>query len=110
MCANETKVLVTEVPMFAPIIIGTAEPNDSVPEPTIPTITEVVVEEDWTRTVPRIPIASATSGFAVAVNKASDSSVPNNSKPMLNNVIDRTNRYSKSSIARILKATLSVGP
>ena len=45
MCPKDTIVLVTVVPMFAPITIGIAPASDKAPLLTIPTINEVVVEE-----------------------------------------------------------------
>lgn len=48
-------VLVTEVPMLAPIMMGMALCTVSCPAPTRPTTMEVLVEEDCTRTVAKIP-------------------------------------------------------
>ena len=47
----DTIVLVTVVPMLAPITIGTAPAKDKAPLLTIPTINEVVVDELWNKTV-----------------------------------------------------------
>ena len=55
----ETMVLVTVVPIFAPITaigIELERPNVLL---TIPTINDVVVEELWKRTVLKTPIKSA---------------------------------------------------
>jgi hypothetical protein len=43
--------------MLAPITIGTAVSTGKTPDPTSPTIVAVVTEDDWTRTVARIPAA-----------------------------------------------------
>ena len=58
-----TKVLVTEVPIFAPIIMGMAY-SGSKPTPTIVIMMLVNVEEDCMATVPRMPIISPKSGLA----------------------------------------------
>merc|ERR1712165_424579 len=55
-------MLVTLVPMFAPIIIGMAV-RTGAPADTSPTMMEVEVEEDCTRTVTRTPIINPTTGF-----------------------------------------------
>ena len=52
----ETIVFVTVVPIFAPMTIGTAPEMVSEPLLTIPTISDVVVEELWKRTVAKTPI------------------------------------------------------
>ena len=43
---SEARVLVTVVPMLAPMIIGTASSSDSDPAPTSPTIVDVVTDDD----------------------------------------------------------------
>ena len=58
-----TKVLVTEVPMLAPMIIGTAMLILTIPEPMPATMIEENVDELWTRTVPKIPIIKPITGF-----------------------------------------------
>ena len=58
----ETMVLVTEVPMLAPMIMGTAALTGT-PADTRPTMMEVEVEEDWTSTVASTPIITPTIGF-----------------------------------------------
>merc|ERR1719225_1841779 len=55
-------MLVTEVPMLAPMIIGMAVLTGA-PADTRPTIMEVEVEEDWTNTVTNTPIIKPTTGF-----------------------------------------------
>ena len=44
--ASATRVFVTVVPIFAPIINGIAVWTDIISAPTIPTITEVLVDDD----------------------------------------------------------------
>ena len=55
-------MLVTEVPMLAPMIIGMAVLTGA-PADTRPTMMEVEVEEDWTNTVTNTPIINPTTGF-----------------------------------------------
>ena len=55
-------MLVTVVPMLAPMIIGTAASTVSVPEPTSPTIVEVDTDEDCASTVARTPANNPASG------------------------------------------------
>ena len=62
-CIKETIVLVTDVPIFAPIIIGMAWRTWIKSEPTIVTTIDVDVDDDWTRTVTRTPIINPTIGF-----------------------------------------------
>ena len=57
-----TSVLVTEVPMLAPMTIGMAVSIGMVPPPTSATTREVVVDEDCTRVVARTPTKRPTSG------------------------------------------------
>jgi len=57
------RVLVTVVPMLAPMIMGTAEATPSWPDPTRPTIKAVVTDELCTRVVARIPTNSPRIGF-----------------------------------------------
>ena len=44
-CPRDTSVLVTVVPILAPMMMGMAQETSMTPEPTIPTTMEVVVEE-----------------------------------------------------------------
>lgn len=78
---SDTMVLVTDVPMLAPITMGMAcrtlitDKDRSYSlircvvttllqsDPTIVTTIEVDVDEDWTRTVTRTPIMRPTIGF-----------------------------------------------
>mmetsp|Transcript_89084 Transcript_89084/g.252574 ORF Transcript_89084/g.252574 Transcript_89084/m.252574 type:complete len:237 (+) Transcript_89084:879-1589(+) len=80
ICPMETMVLVTEVPMFAPMMTGTASWELSCPAATRPTTMEVLVEEDCTSTVPRMPIMSPTTGFGMCPNSAPASFPPSTLK------------------------------
>ena len=72
----DTIVLVTVVPMLAPITIGTAPAKDKAPLLTIPTINEVVVDELWNKTVEKIPMNRATTGLLVVLNIDSATPAP----------------------------------
>ena len=50
--------------MFWPLILGILSHNNLLPLDTIETITDVQVEELWTKTVNKIPIISPTIGLA----------------------------------------------
>ena len=77
ICPKDTSVFVTVVPIFAPSIIGTALATFRIPEPTIPTIIEVVVDELWTRLVARTPINNPTKGLEVVAIRFLAKSLPN---------------------------------
>merc|ERR1719334_378661 len=62
ICVKDTMVLVTLVPMLAPMIIGMAV-GTGTSVATRLTMIEVDVEEDWTRTVRRMPIITPTIGL-----------------------------------------------
>ena len=62
ICVKETIVLVTEVPMLAPMIIGMAVFTGTFAA-TNPTMMEVDVELDWTKTVTSTPIITPTTGL-----------------------------------------------
>mmetsp|Transcript_29292 Transcript_29292/g.66409 ORF Transcript_29292/g.66409 Transcript_29292/m.66409 type:complete len:243 (-) Transcript_29292:14-742(-) len=64
----ETMVLVTEVPMLAPMMTGMAAFTVMVSAPTRPTTIDVLVDDDWTMTVARIPVMRPARGFSTAVN------------------------------------------
>ena len=68
MCASETSVFVTVVPMLLPMIIGIAfaTGSGSVGAATMPTMIDVVTDELCTRVVARTPTISPTNGLAVA--------------------------------------------
>jgi hypothetical protein len=51
--------------MFAPIMIGMADPMSNTPPPTIPTTMEVVEDDDWITEVAKTPIKKPTNGLAV---------------------------------------------
>ena len=76
MWPSDTSVLVTVVPMFAPIAIGTASSTPSLPVATRPTMIEVDAEEDCTRIVPRMPMHRAAMGLPAAENRRSVVSSP----------------------------------
>ena len=63
----DTMVLVTVVPMLAPITICIAPAKDKAPLLTIPTINEVVVDELWNKTVENIPMNRAPKGLLVVM-------------------------------------------
>ena len=65
-----TKVLVTVVPMFAPMSIGMAVAIGRPPAHR-PTMIEVTVLEDWISAVASRPIIKATSGFEAKENSSS---------------------------------------
>ena len=67
-----TRVLVTVVPMLAPITIGIATPTGR-PPATRPTMIDVTVLDDCTRAVVRVPRSTPTKGF---VAKAKSRSAP----------------------------------
>jgi hypothetical protein len=66
MCPNETIVLVSDVPMLAPITIGIAPSKLIVPAETRATTIVVVVELDCITAVAKRPINKLTNGFDVA--------------------------------------------
>ena len=69
-----TIVLVTEVPMFDPMIIGTAVLTGT-SVATRPTMMVVEVEEDWTRTVTSTPIMTPTTGLFRRVESAKNAKI-----------------------------------
>ena len=77
-----TMVLVTEVPMLAPMTMNTAVLTESSSAPTREMMMEVVVEEDWTSTVARIPIMSAEIGLSATSNILADDLPPRSLKPV----------------------------
>lgn len=60
MCPKETNMLVTVVPMFAPMTMGMALVMVRLPPPTRATTTEVVADELWTMDVERMPTTNPT--------------------------------------------------
>ena len=85
MCASETIVFVTVVPMLAPMIIGTAFASGRgfSGDATRPTTIEVVTDELWTSVVASNPTIRATNGFSVALKNACSRSPPNSRNPSL---------------------------
>ena len=76
-----TMVLVTEVPMLAPMIMKTALRTESSFAPTREMMMEVVVEEDCTSTVARIPIMRPEMGLSTKSNILAESFPPRSLKP-----------------------------
>ena len=74
-------MFVTVVPMFAPMIMGTAASTDRTPDPTSPTIVAVDTDDDWTRTVARMPAKRPAIGLATLVNSPSAKSLPKTLMP-----------------------------
>ena len=62
ICVKLTMVLVTEVPMLEPMIMGMAVCTGT-SVATRPTMMAVEVEEDWTSTVTSTPIITPTTGL-----------------------------------------------
>ena len=74
MCGKEkrclvTMVLVTEVPIFAPMMIGIACRTDNTSAPTKPTTILVLVDEDCTKTVAKMPTMRPAMGLSEKVNR-----------------------------------------
>ena len=67
ICPMETIMLVTVVPIFAPIIIGIAPVKVTAPPETIPTMIDVVVEELWNKVVAKIPMNREIKGSLVVL-------------------------------------------
>ncbi len=66
ICGRDAKVLVTEVPILAPIMMGMAAGISRTPPATIPTTIDVVDDDDWIIEVERIPMKRPTIGLVVA--------------------------------------------
>ena len=64
-------MLVTVVPILAPMMMGTAFWMVKIPEATNPTTVQVVVDELCTRLVARMPMKRPTSGFEVVLIRRS---------------------------------------
>ncbi len=58
------------------MIIGTAASTPSAPEATRPTITEVLADDDCTKTVPRMPMNKPARGWSTLANRLSCVSLP----------------------------------
>ena len=76
MWPKATSMQVTVVPMFAPMIIGTALLIESTPEATKATTIDVVVPELWIILVTKIPINKPTKGFEVVAIRPSAKGAP----------------------------------
>ena len=83
ICPSATIVLVTLVPILAPMIMGTAPFNDNVSEATSVTMMAVVVELLCISAVANKPIKSATRGSLVMLKACSTRSEPISLKPLL---------------------------
>ncbi len=77
MLPTEARVLVTLVPMLAPMIMGTASSTPTSPAATMPTIVDVLTDDDWTSTVARMPTNRPLIGLLTRANSASWTSLPN---------------------------------
>jgi hypothetical protein len=77
MLARETRVLVTEVPILAPMMIGMAVGTVRAPPPTRPTTMDVVVEELWMTDVVKMPMNRPTKGLEVPLMRLSEKPLPN---------------------------------
>ncbi len=77
-------MFVTEVPMFAPMIMGTATSSGRAPAPTAVTTRAVVVDDDWMMAVARTPTNRAMNGLVAKSNRPSAASLPRplNPSPM----------------------------
>jgi hypothetical protein len=91
----ETIMLVTVVPILAPIIMGIAPPKCNAPLLTIPTIKEVVVDELWKMVVERIPINKAINGLLVVDSIFSAKSPPKCFMAVDNPLIPTRKRYNE---------------
>ena len=97
-CPMATMVLVTEVPMLAPMIMKMAMLTESSSAPTMETMIEVVVEEDWTSTVASTPIRRAEIGLSATSNILAESLPPRSLKPVP--MMERVRRNTQSSRRR----------
>ena len=68
-CPMDTSMLVTLVPILAPMTIGTAVATGISPVATSPTVKEVVKDELWTSGVIRMPTNRPASGLAARVKR-----------------------------------------
>ena len=86
MWASAAMVLVTVVPMFAPMIMGMAWVTESglSAAATKPTMVAVVTEELCTSVVARMPTINAVNGFSVAVKNESTNGPLSASNPFPN--------------------------
>ena len=83
MCPSDTSVDVTVVPMFAPMIMGTALASGSglSGAATSATTIEVVTDELCMIVVASNPTINPMNGFSVVRKKLSRRSLPSSSKP-----------------------------
>ena len=101
------------MPIFAPIIYGTAAAtanrgsSPKVPAATIPTTSEVVVDELWIKPVARMPMNNPINALALLSNKASANSRPNplNAVPIIPMLTK--NKYNTAMTALIFSALVN---
>ena len=100
--ASETRVLVTDVPMFAPMTMGMAPSMVSAPAATRATIMDVVVDELWTCVVASKPTKSPTNGLEVRSMSASAKPLPKSLKdrPIMSRPTKNPNNRVHSRISR----------
>mmetsp|Transcript_5006 Transcript_5006/g.10059 ORF Transcript_5006/g.10059 Transcript_5006/m.10059 type:complete len:208 (-) Transcript_5006:166-789(-) len=101
----DTIVLVTEVPMLAPMMMKIAILTSRTLAPTRDTTIEVVVELDWTKTVAIIPMHKPAIGFStppirlpVLQEPTILAEVPKRSRP-------KRKKYRKNKARKLLKIT-----
>ena len=75
-----TRVLVTVVPMLAPMTIGIATETGN-PPATRPTIIDVTVLDDCTRAVVSVPRSTPTNGFVAKAKSRSAPARPPTARP-----------------------------
>jgi hypothetical protein len=88
-------VFVMVVPMFAPMMIGTAKDMLRAPDATNPTTTVVVVDEDWMRLVARNPMMSPARGSDAVETSCSANPRPAILKAALIRSMEKKKRYSR---------------
>ena len=82
-----TMVLVTVVPMLAPMMMGTALVTVSAPPATMPTTIEVVLDELWISEVASRPIIRPITGLVVVAISCSLNPLPSILKAAPNRAI-----------------------
>jgi len=99
----DTMVFVTEVPMLAPMMIGMAWGTDTTLAPTRPTTILVLVEEDWTRTVAKMPTIRPAMGLLVTVKSSPAFLPPSALKAAPIKSRPKRKQYSARSTPKIFK-------
>ena len=95
-------MFVTVVPIFAPIIIGIAIENGSLPLATMATINDVVTELLCASVVARIPVTSPRKGLLAAVINESIVPFPSPLIPPARVEIPTRNRNRKAAARKTL--------